>query len=68
MLPEGFEEYQKRSFCRDTKCQVQFELDARAEGSPEYERVREKCRECGAWRFHKWLTERGFLVLRPKEQ
>lgn len=64
---EGFEEYQKRSFCRDVRCPTQLELDAKTEGSPEYQEVKEKCKECGAWKFHKWLTERGFLVLRPRE-
>lgn len=67
MLPEGFEEYRKRSFCRDIKCPTQLELDKKAEGSPEYEQVRARCKECGAWRFHRWLTEKGFLILRPKD-
>jgi len=67
MIPEGFEEYQKRSFCRDTECSVQLELDAKEKGSPEYQQVREKCRECGAWKFHGWLTEKGFLVVRQKD-
>lgn len=67
MAPEGFDEYQKRSFCRDTECPVQLELNKEEEGSDAYMKIKEKCRECGAWKFHRWLTEKGFLILRSKD-
>ena len=68
MPMEGYREYRKREFCRDVACPVQEKLDSLEEGSEEYERVREECvRACrfSTHRFHKWLTERGFLIVKP---
>ena len=66
MVPEGYAEYESRSFCRDIECPVQLRLNGHETGSPDYEAVRAECRECGAWRFHRWLNERGYVIVKPK--
>jgi len=65
---EGYEEYRRREYCRDVKCPVQMQLDSLAQGTPEYEKVRERCRTgClhTTWEFHHWLIEKGYLIVRP---
>ena len=67
MPPEGYREYRKREFCKDVMCPVQDKLDNLEQSSEEYERVREECkRACRhtTHEFHKWLIERGFLILK----
>jgi hypothetical protein len=69
MSLEGFIDYKRREFCNDIKCPVQMELNKLKGGSEEYERVRRKCRaDCRytTWQFHRWLIEKGYLILRPK--
>jgi len=71
MLPvEGYVEYKRREFCRDVRCPVQMELNALEEGSAAYEEKRLECKErCRftAHRFHHWLTDRGYIIIRPEE-
>lgn len=69
MSLEGFTEYKRREFCNAIKCPVQMELNRLEEGSEEYERARQTCSvNCRytAWRFHHWLIEKGYLILKPK--
>jgi len=66
MTLEGFVEYKRREFCKDVKCAVQLELNRLAEGSPAYERTRQKCSSgClyTTWQFHHWLIEKGYVIL-----
>jgi hypothetical protein len=66
---DGYREYRKREFCMDVACPVQEKLNSMDEGSEEYERVRQECiRACRftAHQFHKWLIERGFLIVKPE--
>lgn len=68
MIPEGYEEYRRREYCRDVKCPLQTELETHPPGTSEYESVREKCRTgClhTTWEFHHWLIEKGYLIVRP---
>jgi hypothetical protein len=69
MTPEGYVEYKRREFCKDVKCLVQLELNQHKEGSPAYEKTRQKCGSgClyTTWQFHHWLIEKGYLILKPK--
>jgi len=64
----GYVEYRTREFCNDVECPVQLELNLK-DGSPEYEKVRQTCRtgcRYTAWRFHHWLIEKGYLIIRPE--
>jgi len=66
----GYIDYKSREFCKDVKCPVQLELNAKKEGSEEYEKIRKTCRtDCGytTWQFHHWLIEKGYLVVRPEK-
>jgi hypothetical protein len=69
MVPEGYVEYKRREFCKDVKCSVQQELNQQTEGSPVYEKTRQKCGNAclyTTWQFHHWLIEKGYLILKPK--
>ncbi len=70
MALEGYLEYQRREFCKDVRCPVQVELMTKSEGSQEYERLRQTCRETcryTTWQFHHWLIDKGYLIVRPAE-
>lgn len=67
-IPEGFIEYKRREFCKDVKCPVQMELNNQEEGSEGYEKTRSMCKEgcqMGAHAFHKWLIDKGYIIVRP---
>ena len=68
MAIKGYADYKRREFCRDVKCPVQLKLEAQKEGSGEYEKIRNICKtDCKytTYRFHHWLTEKGYLIIRP---
>jgi hypothetical protein len=68
MIPKGFTEYQRRSYCKDIVCPIQVELDSLDESAASYERLRQICRtDClhTTWEFHHWLIQNGYLVIRP---
>lgn len=70
MSLEGYRDYRKREFCNDVSCPVQVELNRLEQGSEKYEKLRLDCmRGCRhtTHEFHKWLIEKGFLIVRPKE-
>lgn len=69
IIPEGFIEYKRREFCNDIKCTLQLELNAKKEGSPEYENLRQQCKTgClyTTYQFHHWLIQKGFLIIKPE--
>ncbi len=71
MALEGYLEYQRREFCKDVRCPVQMELMTKSEGSQEYERLRQTCREAcryTTWQFHHWLIDKGYLIVRAAER
>jgi hypothetical protein len=71
MSIEGFIDYKRREFCNDVNCPVQVELNKLASGSEEYEQVRKTCRtDCRytTYQFHHWLIEKGYLIVRPKDE
>jgi hypothetical protein len=68
---EGFIDYKRREFCNDVNCRVQVELNKLSSGSEKYEQVRQTCRrDCKytTWQFHHWLIEKGYLIVRPKDE
>ena len=70
MALEGYLDYQRREFCKDLPCPVQVLLEAAPEGSKEYERIRDICKNhCihTTYEFHHWLIEKGYLVVRPAQ-
>jgi hypothetical protein len=69
MSLEGFTEYKRREFCNDVKCPVQMKLNQQKEKTETYEQVRKTCSTAcvyTTWQFHRWLIEKGYLILRPK--
>ncbi|HUT25664.1 MAG TPA: hypothetical protein VM492_15075 [Sumerlaeia bacterium] len=67
---KGYVDYERREYCKDTRCPVQLDLEAQAEGSEQYERIRGICRaDCRhtTYEFHHWLIGKGFLLVRPQE-
>ena len=70
-VPEGFDEYKKREFCKDIQCEVQVELNKHPEGSEEYEKIRVTCKaDCkhGAHEFHKWLNEHSYIIIKSQKE
>ncbi len=68
---EGYIDYQRREYCKDVKCPIQLLLDREPEKSPGYEEIRAICAShCvhTTHEFHRWLTEKGYLILRPKQE
>jgi len=68
---EGFIDYKRREFCNNVNCVVQVELNKFPAGSEEYEELRKTCRtDCKytTWEFHHWLIEKGYLIVRLKDE
>jgi hypothetical protein len=68
---EGFIDYKRREFCNDVACSVQVELNKLESGSEEYELVRKTCKtgcRYTTYEFHHWLIEKGYLIVRPKDE
>lgn len=64
----GFIEYKRREYCNDVGCPVQLMMNKKGESSPDYGELRELClKNClhTTHEFHKWLIDRGFLLVRP---
>lgn len=71
MSIEGFVDYKRREFCNEVNCVVQVELNKLPAGSEEYEKIKKTCRnDCKytTWQFHHWLIEKGYLIVRPKDE
>ena len=67
---EGYVDYKRREFCKDVRCPVQVELDAQEKDSDEYEKIRQICKvDCRytTYRFHHWLIDKGYLLVRPEK-
>jgi len=68
---EGYVDYKRREFCSDVKCPLQLLLNKEKEGSEKYEEIRNICKKrCihTTYDFHHWLTDRGFLIVKPKKK
>ena len=65
-IPEGYEEYKSRTYCKDIGCEVQKQIEA-AENEQEREKIKERCKECGAWQFHDWFMKKGFILVRKSD-
>lgn len=65
----GFVDYKRREYCNDVGCRVQLMMNKKDEGSAEYDELRGLCQKnCihTTHEFHKWLTDKGFLLVRPE--
>lgn len=68
---DGYTDYTRREYCHDIQCPVQKLLDKEVERSPKYEEIRAICASnClhTTHEFHRWLIEKGYLIVRPKEE
>jgi len=66
---KGYTDYKRREYCNDVQCPVQLLLNKAMEKSPQYEEIRVICAShClhSTHEFHHWLTEKGYLIVRPK--
>ncbi|HCN19888.1 MAG: hypothetical protein A2060_03325 [Planctomycetes bacterium GWA2_50_13] len=66
----GYVDYKRREYCKDIKCPLQLQLDARQEGSKEYQNIRNKCQTAcihTTYEFHHWLINKGYLIVRPEK-
>jgi hypothetical protein len=69
MSLDGYIDYQRREFCKDVRCPLQIDLDRQQEGTDVYEKIRQSCKtNCRytTYQFHHWLTDKGYLIVRPK--
>jgi len=65
---EGYIDYKRREFCKDTQCPIQMELDLHPETGEDYQRIKKICsKDCirSTYEFHHWLIEKGYLLVRP---
>ena len=70
MSIKGYIDYKRREFCNDVKCSVQMDLNAQKEGSAEYEKIRDICKnncKYTTYEFHHWLINKGYLIVRPEK-
>lgn len=68
---DGYTGYQRREYCKDVKCPIQVLLEGEVEKSPGYEEIRAICASSclhTTHEFHQWLIQKGYLIVRPKEQ
>jgi len=68
---DGYIDYTRREYCHDIQCPIQLLLDKEVEKSPKYEEIRAICAtNClhTTHEFHRWLIEKGYLIVRPKEE
>ena len=68
---EGYTDYKRREYCNDVKCPIQLLLKEEVEKSPRYEEIRAICASScihSTHEFHRWLTEKGYLILRPEQR
>jgi hypothetical protein len=68
---EGFVDYKRREFCQNVNCPIQIKLNRLKTGSKDYENIRKICSSnCRytTWQFHQWLIEKGYLIVRPKDE
>jgi hypothetical protein len=68
---KGYTDYKRREYCHDVKCPVQVLLDKEEEKSAGYEEIRGICASfClhSTHEFHKWLLEKGYLIVRPEQK
>jgi len=68
---EGYTEYQRREYCQDVRCPIQVLLNNEVEKTPKYEEIRAICASnCihSTHEFHRWLIEKGYLIVRPEQR
>ena len=68
---EGYTDYKRREYCNEVRCPIQLLLNRQLEKSPGYEEIRALCASgCvhSTHEFHRWLTEKGYLIVRPKQE
>ena len=65
----GYTDYTRREYCNDVKCPIQLLLNKEVEKSSKYEEIRAICASnClhSTHEFHKWLIEKGYLIVMPQ--
>lgn len=68
MSINGYVDYRRREFCKEVKCQMQLDLEQQNEGTEEYEKIRNICKNncCfTTYQFHHWLINHGYLLVKP---
>ena len=68
---DGYIDYKRREYCNEVKCPMQSLLNNEVEKSAKYEEIRAICASnClhSTHEFHLWLTEKEYLIVRPKQQ
>jgi len=68
---DGYIDYKRREYCHDVKCPIQLLLNKEVEKSPKYEEIRAICASSclhSTHEFHHWLTENGYLIVRPEHK
>jgi hypothetical protein len=68
---DGYIDYKRREYCKDVQCPIQLLLNKEMEKTAEYEEIRAICASScihSTHEFHHWLTEKGYLIARPKQK
>jgi len=60
------ENYKSRSFCRKINCPAQKEIDIADTPSLKEIIKNKRCVDCMAHRFHQFLKEEGYMVIREE--
>jgi hypothetical protein len=67
----GFVDYKRREYCNDVNCPIQLLLNKQQDGSENYEKIREICKQnciSTTYQFHQWLIGHGYLVVKPESK
>jgi len=60
-------EYKSREYCKDVECEIQKIIDE-DNTSLELGFAKGYCRnECSAYKFHKWLQENNYKIVKENE-
>ena len=68
-------EYKNREYCRDVACGEQIDIDyletmkePSDEVNKEIKYIKEEyCSHCQAYKFHQWLNDNGYKILKEGE-
>jgi hypothetical protein len=56
--------YKGSDYCRDSKCMTQIFLDLPDTSRENRKRLKKLCRECEAFKFHRYLVLNGFEIIK----
>lgn len=63
--PEVEPENNIAEFCREAECHKRIAMD-NVDNEKDRQKIRRWCRHCAAHRYHKWLLDNGYSVVKKE--